>query len=168
MTFFRFTIFSIFLAIIGCTKSAPRYGANNERPPTSAGNQNSTFSTNKAIGFGRVLQQYLGKPYAGRSKYDPGLDCSLFTAEVFKKYAKIQLPRTSEDQYKSGNPIDGDKLAFGDLVFFRTDGSTISHVGVYVGHDEFIHASSSNGIIITSLNEKYWSKRFVGARRVLK
>lgn len=165
---FKFTIALVLIVIIGCTSSPPRYGGESGAPPTSGRMSGSLNTTNANIRFGRILQEYLGKPYAGRSKYDPGLDCSLFTAEVFKKYTKLQLPRTSEDQFKAGSPIKGGQINFGDLVFFQTDGSGISHVGVYIGHQEFIHASSSYGIIISSLNEKYWSKRFVGAKRILK
>jgi len=158
----------VLTAVVGCAKSYPRYGSTGEIPRASGQSSNSGGSTNATIKLGRILQEYLGKPYAGRSKYDPGLDCSLFTSEVFKKYAGIQLPRTSEDQFKTGAPVNKDRLAFGDLVFFQTDGPGVSHVGVFVGHDEFIHASSSNGIIISSLKEKYWSKRFMGGRRVTK
>lgn len=160
----------IFLMLLfsNCTNTSLRYGsAGGERPVSSGTALKTHTSTNSTIRFGRILQGYLGKPYAGRSKYDSGLDCSLFTGEVFKKYAKIQLPRKSEDQFQSGAPVKGNDLQFGDLVFFQTDGSGISHVGVYVGYNEFIHASSSSGVILSSMGEKYWAKRFVGARRVL-
>ncbi|HEX2896828.1 MAG TPA: NlpC/P60 family protein [candidate division Zixibacteria bacterium] len=162
------TLFSLSLIFSSCTKSSLRYGGSGgESPARSGAVTNSQSSTNSTIRFGRILQGYLGKPYGGRSKYDPGLDCSLFTGEVFKKYAKIQLPRKSEDQFQSGTPVKGNDLQFGDLVFFQTDGSGISHVGVYVGYNEFIHASSSSGVILSGMSEKYWAKRFVGAKRVL-
>ena len=168
MTYLRITFIALILAAISCSPSSPRYGASESRPV----NQNHTVlshsSINSTIAFGRILQVYLGKPYAGRSRYDPGMDCSLFTGEVFKKYAKIDLPRKSEEQFKAGDPVNGGQLVFGDLVFFNTDGKSVSHVGIYVGHDEFIHASTSNGVIISGMNEKYWAKRFMGARRVIK
>ncbi|MGH8015011.1 MAG: C40 family peptidase [Candidatus Zixiibacteriota bacterium] len=167
MKFIDFVIPLLSVAVIGCSKSYTRFGSSAEIPRASTDSVSSRSSTNTSINFGRVLQNYLGKPYAGRSKYDPGLDCSLFTAEVFKKYAGIQLPRTSEDQFKSGSHVKNERMAFGDLVFFHTNGGGVSHVGVFIGHDEFIHASSSNGVIISSIKEKHWAKRFVGARRVI-
>jgi len=167
MTHLQFGLCLLLIIVLGCTKSYPRYGSVEERPSGQSKSVQSNHSVNSSIKFGRILQEYLGKPYAGRSRFDPGLDCSLFTGEVFKKFAKIQLPRTSEDQFKAGGPVNSGELAFGDLVFFRTDGNRISHVGVYIGHDEFIHASTSNGVIISKMGEKYWAKRFMGARRVL-
>jgi len=165
-TIVTFSLFLLFFS--NCTKSGLRYGSSGaERPASNGTAVKSQSSTNSTIRFGRILQEYLGKPYAGRSRFDSGLDCSLFTGEVFKKYAKIQLPRKSEDQFQSGASVNGHDLQFGDLVFFQTDGKAVSHVGVYVGHNEFIHASSSSGVILSGMNEKYWSKRFVGARRVL-
>jgi len=168
MTFLRITFFVLIFATLGCSPSSPRYGAAESRPTNQGRTVQSRSSINSTISFGRILQVYLGKPYAGRSRYDPGMDCSLFTGEVFKKYAKIDLPRKSEDQFKTGDPIKNGQLDFGDLVFFNIDGRGVSHVGVYVGHDEFIHASTSNGVIISGMNEKYWAKRFMGARRVIK
>jgi len=167
MRHFKFGLCLLLIVAAGCTKSFPRYGAAGERPAGQSHSVQSRHSVNATIKLGRILQEYLGKPYAGRSRFDPGLDCSLFTSEVFKKYSKIQLPRTSEDQFKDGKPVNSGELAFGDLVFFRTDGSGISHVGIYVDFGEFIHASTSNGVIISKMSEKYWEKRFVGARRVL-
>ncbi len=166
MKHFNIGLCLIVIISVGCTRSYPRYGSGGESPSGESRPVPSQNSVNTTIKLGRILQEYLGKPYAGRSRYDPGLDCSLFTGEVFKKYAKISLPRTSEDQFNAGSPIKNGQLAFGDLVFFRTDGNGISHVGVYVGNDEFIHASTSIGVIISKLDEKYWAKRFMGARRV--
>lgn len=165
----RFAVWLLFLVAIGCAKSSFRYGSSGaDRPSQTEYSSKSPNSINETIHFGRILQEYLGKPYSGHSCFDPGLDCSLFTSEVFKKYAKIQLPRKSEDQFKSGSAVNNNELSFGDLVFFNTDGKSVSHVGIYVGFDEFIHASTSNGVTLSKMDEKYWSKRFVGARRVLK
>jgi len=151
---------------MGCTPS-PRYRTGGPEEVHQVQSSPSHRSLESSIRFGRILQQYLGKPYAGKSHFDSGWDCSLFTSEVFSKFAKIQLPRTAEDQFTAGHDVKRGSLDFGDLVFFRTDGKTISHVGVYVGHNEFIHATNSNGVIISNLSEKYWSKRYLGARRVL-
>jgi cell wall-associated NlpC family hydrolase len=162
-------ILILLVAATGCTPVA-RYKSGpvvtpEEKPPGS--NSPSTQYTSADYRrLGLILRDYLGRPYRGSSKYDPGLDCSKFTREVFKKFADISLPRTASQQYQTGTPVHRERLFYGDLVFFNTDGG-ISHVGVYVGNSEFIHASSSNGIIISKMSEHYWGKRYVGGRRIL-
>jgi cell wall-associated NlpC family hydrolase len=160
------TILLFAILAVGCSPY-PRYRTDGPKQPHQSASKSKKQSTNLKIKMGRILQEYLGRPYRGRSKTDPGLDCSLFTSEVYKKYNKTQLPRTAANQYKTGQPIETHKLKFGDLVFFITDGKKVSHVGIYVDHNEFMHASSSNGVIISSLKNKYWSKRYLGARRVV-
>lgn len=116
--------------------------------------------------MGVILQEYLGMPYQGTSEYQTGIDCSRFTSEVYRRYDRIKLPRTARDQSQIGQKVQRSKLSYGDLVFFKTNRSGgVSHVGIYVGFDRFIHASSSRGVVIDPLNSKYWSKRFLGARR---
>jgi cell wall-associated NlpC family hydrolase len=124
-------------------------------------------SSANLLELGGIIQSYLGTPYKGNSRMQEGLDCSEFTVEVFKKYNRTNLPRTAELQYKTGYKVDYNHLSFGDLVFFRTDKNHVSHVGIYVGFDEFIHSSTSTGVIISSIKDKYWKKRFVGGRRIL-
>jgi len=114
------------------------------------------------------MRSFLGKPYAGTSRYEEGVDCSGFVQEVFRQFDRsIYLPRTVAEQVNQGFEVSRRSLAYGDLVFFNTVGARISHVGIYTGHNEFIHASSSQGVVISSLTENYWSKRFVTARRIL-
>lgn len=104
--------------------------------------------------------------YAGNSP-STGFDCSGFTTYVFGEHG-ISLPRSSSDMYAQGKEVKRTELAPGDLVFFNTSGNKISHVGIYVGDNQFIHSSTSDGVIITDLNDPYyWSKRYVGAKRIL-
>ncbi len=155
------------LLFIGC-QSAPRYSSTSkEQPRAIKSKQLSSLTTNDNMRLGSILQRYLGRPYKGRSKTDPGLDCSLFTSEVFKKYNQTNIPRSANDQFQIGKKVKNKNLYYGDLVFFKINSSKISHVGIYLDNNKFIHASSSNGIIISSLREKYWSKYFVGAKRVI-
>jgi cell wall-associated NlpC family hydrolase len=83
-------------------------------------------------------------------------------------YADINLPRKSEDQYLTCTKIKKKKLRQGDLVFFKTRGSKggISHVGVYLCNNKFVHAATSSGVMISDLDEDYYKARFVGAGRV--
>ena len=109
---------------------------------------------------------YIGVPYVfgGTSPY--GFDCSGYVQYVFAN-AGISLPRTADVQYDYGTPISTTDLVAGDLVFFSTYTYGASHVGIYLGDNNFIHASSSRGVTIDSLGGSYWSSRYIGARRIL-
>jgi cell wall-associated NlpC family hydrolase len=119
------------------------------------------------IELGRIIQSHLGTPYKGKSRTRDGMDCSSFTAAVFDEFNRTKLPRTAKKQSKTGQKVDRRRLRYGDLVFFKTSGSSVSHVGIYIGDDEFVHSSTSTGVIISNLKEKYWRKRYAGARRIL-
>ena len=153
------------LLLIGCTPY-PRYRVGGVETAQRAVQQEG-MSTNDNIRFGYILQSYLGRPYTGRSKYIEGVDCSFFVSDVFRKYDSTELPRTVKDQFNTGGNVPYRQLRYGDLVFYKTERNRVSHVGIYVGDGRFIHASTSRGVIITAMNEKYWSQRYVGARRIL-
>lgn len=95
-----------------------------------------------------------------------GFDCSGFVRYVFHLGAGIDLPRTSAAQYQSGLKVDRRDLRTGDLVFFRTAGKRVSHVGIYLGDGSFIHSpSAGKRVSVSSLSEPYWSRHFAGGRR---
>ncbi|WP_018924108.1 NlpC/P60 family protein [Salsuginibacillus kocurii] len=111
-------------------------------------------------------KEQLGTPYQMGGTTPSAFDCSGFTQHAFSA-AGIDLPRTAAEQYNVGESVNQDELQPGDLVFFTTYSSGASHNGIYIGGNEFIHASSSQGVSITSMNNPYWSERYLGARRVL-
>lgn len=117
-------------------------------------------------------EKYLGAPYKYAGNTSAGFDCSGFTVKVFDEN-NTKLPRRSEDQSNTGKQINIKEAKPGDLVFFATaGGSRVSHVGIVhdIGNDgevKFIHASTSKGVIISSLNEKYWNKAYLFVRRIL-
>jgi cell wall-associated NlpC family hydrolase len=98
---------------------------------------------------------------------DPGgFDCSGFTQYVFAQHG-VKLPRNVRDQFDRGTPVTPEDVREGDLLFFAIDGSDASHVGIAVGGDSFVHAPSTSGVVrVERVASRYWSQRFVGARRV--
>lgn len=107
-----------------------------------------------------------GTPYRNGGSDTTGFDCSGFTQYVFALNG-IVLPREVREQYKEGTGIDPDALAPGDLIFFTTTAPGASHVAIALGGDEFVHAPSSKGVVrVERLSASYWSKRFLGVRRV--
>lgn len=112
------------------------------------------------------LEDWYGVPYRYGGATKKGIDCSAFTCELMDDVYGVTLPRTSRDQYKAASQISKKSLEQGDLVFFNTRGRGISHVGVYLGNNKFVHASTSSGVMISDLDENYFSKRFSGSGRI--
>lgn len=109
-------------------------------------------------------KQYVGVPYKWGGTTPKGFDCSGFVTYVYREFG-VSLPRTAEEQYQRGEKVAKDDLEVGDLVFFATYKKTASHAGIYIGNDKFIHASSNKGVTISDLDESYWRKTYLGARR---
>lgn len=104
--------------------------------------------------------------YGGNSP-DTGFDCSGFVGHVFRHTLGIKLPRNSYAMSHIGQAISTGDLRMGDLVFFNTQHSKFSHVGIYLGDDRFIHAPSSGGGVRTeNMREAYWKRHYDGARRI--
>jgi cell wall-associated NlpC family hydrolase len=103
----------------------------------------------------------------GGSSPETGFDCSGFVRHVFKEGMGIYLPRSSKEIAKTSEEVDKRELQPGDLVFFNTMRRTFSHVGIYLGDNKFVHSPRAGGKVrIEDLRERYWTKRFNGARRV--
>ena len=136
----------------------------------NANNNNNTVSTkaNEVIAYAKTL---LGKPYVWGAQGPNSFDCSGFTYYVFKNKAGIVLPRTSSAQSKYGTYVSKSNLKAGDLVFFDTNGANdgnVSHVGMYIGNGQMIHASyGQKKIVIANFNDSYYQNAYVNARRVL-
>lgn len=119
----------------------------------------------------KIAQEYLGTPYVWGANGPNSFDCSGYTKFVFNRMG-IQLPRVSRSQANVGQYVSRNDLILGDLVFFDTSSSKngkISHVGIYMGSNQFIHASSSSSgkyVRISSLSDVFYNSRYVTARRV--
>ena len=116
----------------------------------------------------QVAQQYLGSRYVYGGSSPSGFDCSGFTSYVYKQCG-VSLSRTSYAQANQGTAVDKSNLQAGDLLLFKTNGASggISHVGIYVGNGQFIHAANpSKGVVYDSINSGYYATNYAGARRV--
>jgi len=113
--------------------------------------------------------KYLDTPYKFGGNTQRGIDCSAFTKAVYEKALSVDLDRSARQQYHEGEVVEGQSnLEFGDLVFFNTRRRIRpGHVGIYIGDHLFAHASSSNGVTVSSLEDAYYTKRYMGARRIV-
>lgn len=144
----------LIVALLSACASAPR------KPSTAAAND---------VLFRAIA--LVGTPYHwGGNTPTGGFDCSGLVGYVYRTSADMRLPRTSHNMSRVDAPkiTRIDKLASGDLVFFRTGHHGISHVGIYVGNGRFVHAPNSGGTVrLDRLSNSYWHKHFAYARRVL-
>jgi len=107
-----------------------------------------------------------GSPYRNGGADPSGFDCSGFIWYVFAQHG-VRVPRTVTQQFSAGHDVASSELRAGDLVFFTTGAPGASHVGMLIGGDEFVHAPSSTGDVrVERITARYWSSRFVGARRM--
>jgi cell wall-associated NlpC family hydrolase len=111
------------------------------------------------------VDEWYGVRYRTGGNTKSGVDCSGFTVAVYAAMYGFALPRVSRDQYRTSRKISTTELQEGDLVFFNTNGRGVSHVGVYLGNNKFIHASVSRGVMVNDLFEPYYLKRYIGAGR---
>ncbi|WP_338563249.1 NlpC/P60 family protein [Erwinia sp. E_sp_B04_7] len=151
----RYWLLLIMIILTGCSRHAP--------PP----NGRLSDSITVIAQLNEQLSQWRGTPYRYGGMGRGGVDCSGFVFLTYRDRFDLQLPRTTVAQTDIGTRIDKDDLLPGDLVFFKTgSGENGLHVGIYDTDDQFIHASTSQGVIRSSLNNVYWKKVFWQARRI--
>ncbi len=154
MRFWRFWLILMALCLAGCSSHVP--------PNTRLGEAGEVRAQLNA-----QLSQWQGTPYryGGLDRY--GIDCSGFVYLTFRDRFGLNLPRSTEEQAEVGSPVSRNELLPGDLVFFRTgSGENGLHVGIYDSRDQFIHASTSRGVMRSSLNNVYWKRAYWQARRL--
>lgn len=177
----KYATLLIILSLASChaRKSVNNHSKNYSKT-TSTNNYNSRSlysdfrgkNSSKTAHLISEAENYMGVPYRYGGTTDNGFDCSGYTTKVFSEI-DINLPRRSMDQANEGYKVSISEIKPGDLLFFNTTGGGVSHVGIVHdisndGEIRFIHASTSKGVTVSSLNEKYWNKNFLFARRVIK
>ena len=173
-------IFGMLLFMVSCKSSKPATSSKTTNTKSVSRSSNSRDLDSKFDGsvssdIKRLLkdaEKYMGTPYKYGGTSSSGFDCSGFTLTVFEEN-NYKLPRRSADQALTGDRVSISKVKPGDLLFFATSGgSKVTHVGIVHdisadGEVHFIHASTSKGVIISSLNKSYWNKAFLHAQRIL-
>jgi lipoprotein Spr len=113
-----------------------------------------------------TIAEWLGTPYHYSGKDETGIDCSGFVNMIYHNVYGILLMGSSIDLFKTSHHLSKNKLKEGDLVFFKINHRQVSHVGLYLGDHKFAHSSTSNGVIISDLDEPYYKKHYAGGGRV--
>ena len=113
-----------------------------------------------------AFNDWQGVPYLLGGEGYNGVDCSSFMQIVFEDYFEIKLPRNTREQMKVGSSVRKNRIKLGDMVFFKT-GRDSYHVGVMVNNEQFMHASTSSGVMISGLKERYWEDAYLTTRRIL-
>lgn len=116
----------------------------------------------------RFIDEWYGVKYRMGGTTKKGVDCSAFVQHLYQYVFGYDILRTACLQFKESKKIDKEDLKEGDLVFFRVHTSRISHVGVYLRNNFFVHSASSKGVSIANLSNSYWSKYFAGGGRIVK
>ena len=132
----------------------------------SAPNGKPFITKSQGAALVATAKALIGVPYVFGGTTSAGFDCSGLVQYVFKMNG-LTIPRLADEQYNLGRKAEIKHLSPGDLVFFSTYTSGVSHCGIYVGSGKFLHASSSRGVIISDLSDDYWKPRFVGAKKLV-
>lgn len=109
------------------------------------------------------FSEWKGTKYKWGGDTKKGIDCSAFIGKVYKNGFNIKLPRTTSDLKNEGIKVNKNNLKIGDMVFFRGN----KHVGIYIGNNEFIHASSKKGVVKSQMSSGYYAKTYTQARRII-
>jgi peptidoglycan DL-endopeptidase LytE len=155
---------------LGDIDSSPTVRPAAKRAPSTAkaAIREQFTAPSRATGITRVASTHIGARYVWGSSRPGAFDCSGFTKYVLGKYG-VRLPHSAAMQSRMGQFVSRSKLQPGDLVFFATAGAgRVSHVALYVGNNQVVHATNPReGVVRSSLSERYWSNRYLSARRVL-
>ncbi len=156
-------VIAIMLVSVSCTANKKHNTTGSRVAQQAVGHFNSDDIENRLL---EEYKQWRGTRYRMGGNDSKGIDCSGFVQKVYLNAFNIKLPRTTIKQVKQGNLVAFHDLKPGDLVFFRLP-SYPRHCSIYLKNSEFIHASKSNGVMISKIDATYWDKYFLTARRIL-
>lgn len=156
----------LLMLLTACSGVTQRAPVTSGTPPgeTLGEQETPAESSIKAVLYDQYRQWY-GTPYRYGGLSKRGIDCSGLVYTIFKHKFDYELPRTAAEQARLGYSVPRDAIATGDLVFFRT-GKKNHHVGIYLENGKFLHASTSDGVMLSNLNEHYWSARYWKTQRL--
>jgi len=152
----------VFTTLLTFSANAGPYRENHHTANIQTNMHNDKQKLNKILAH---YDQWEGVSYKFGGNSRKGIDCSAYMQRVFADEFALSLPRSSHEQAKLGSRISKHDLDTGDLVFFKTSPQD-RHVGVYIGEGKFIHASSSAGVTVSTLDNQYWKKHYEQARRI--
>ncbi|MCW8879339.1 MAG: NlpC/P60 family protein [Kangiellaceae bacterium] len=153
--------------LIGCSHSPTNY----PKPSKKVTGATKTVSATQPEeaqsqqGLQSFYRRWKGTPYKYGGLSSRGVDCSGFVFLAYKDVFNFSLPRMTRHQLRYGQRIEKSELQAGDLVFFKTS-KKVWHVGIYIGDNRFIHASTSKGVITSNLDNPYWNSKYRVARRI--
>ena len=154
-----FPLSLLMLLLVQCSSFMPK--------PYYAGMENQVSYHQEIMDSMKTeIQKFYGAPYKWGGDSPKGTDCSGMIKTIYEKAADISLPHNTQQMFDGGKKIHKIDLLFGDLVFFSNNGHNATHMGLYITNGYFLHASSSNGVVLSRLSERYYKRRFIGARRI--
>jgi len=154
--------------IAGCA-SAPERSSPKSSSKAQLSVPAKPSSKQHTVNYHRLQAQYQhwkGTPYSMGGLNKKGIDCSGFVYVTFRDVFGMEVPRSTEGLAEEGTPVTRQQLHVGDLVFFKT-GFSKHHVGIYIGDQQFIHASTSRGVMKSSLSNPYWTQHYWKSARIL-
>ena len=157
----------LFLLFTGCSTRTGKHHATKQQHTTSKPSktyQESTINYHDLDKLYPYHNKWHQTPYKYGGFGSQGIDCSAFVQRAYYDLFGMRIPRTTKEQVNTGKKVSRSNIKTSDLVFFKT-GYNARHVGIYLQHGDFIHASSSQGIIISNINDPYWKKRYWMTRR---
>ena len=157
----QFSIALLILLLAGCSSSPSPQDFNE----LDSAKNISSYEKGVQQEFLEVYNDWKGVPYRLGGNTYSGIDCSAFVQVAYREALNIQLPRTTLAQVSVGNELSYEQVQVGDLAFFKTS-RKVRHVGVYIGNKQFMHASTSKGVMISRLDNPYWASKFWHFRRV--
>lgn len=148
------------------TAPAPERTVESPRTQPTPSLSTPTRITDVERGLQSAYEEWKGTPYILGGSGIGGVDCSSFMQIVFRDQFGVTLPRNTREQLRAGSSVRRNAIRSGDLIFFQTSRNVL-HVGVAMRDGDFIHASTSAGVMISNLDENYWNSRYLGTRRIL-